>query len=586
MSFIEINNLSWRYSEKSPFAISNLNLTIDKGEFIGIMGATGSGKTTLALALRGLIPEFFEEGVIEGEIRINDIKIFESDANLLADVIGMVFQDASSQILGTTVTQDIAFGPSNLDLPKEEVLEIVAQYIERMGLQGKEFRSPDKLSGGEMQRLAAAGVMCMEPSVLVMDEPAAELDPKGKEDLCAILNQLRNEKGITVVLIEQDPELIIRFCDRMAILDKGELVLLGTPREVFSNTKLCIQYGVNPPEIVEVSQTLKEKYQIEFQPTPISSEELVSQILPIIKNKNGKNKQAQKPIQEVDKVEEKTPLFSIQNLTHTYSSSGYSVKALDNISFDIYPGEYITIIGSNGAGKTTLAKHLNGLLTPTSGDVIYNNVNLKGKKTAELFSEIGYCFQNPDHQIFSKSVYEEIAFGLVNLGMEEEEINQKVKAVLELVNLSGFEDSNPFNLGKGERQKIALASTIVLEPNTLVIDEPSTGLDWIESQNIFSLIDGLNKKGTTLIAITHDMRIVREYATRVIVMTEGHIIFDGKPYELISSPEIFTQGKIDMTPIFKVYNELHDYFPAGVQDATRSLTSFADSLMEMIADLD
>jgi energy-coupling factor transport system ATP-binding protein len=578
MAYIEISNLSWRYRENSPDVLKNVNLSINKGDFFGIMGATGSGKSSFALAVRGLIPAFFEEGKLQGKVVIGDIEVTKSDANLLADKIGMVFQDASSQILGTTVHQDVAFGPSNLCYPKERVLELVDRYLQKVRLTDKSDRSPAMLSGGEMQRLAAAGVLCMEPSILVLDEPAAELDPRGKDELCVMLDDLRKEQDITIILIEQDPELIVRYSDRVAIFNHGEVALLGSPREVFSNTEKCIEMGVFPPEIVQLAHSLTSDYKQNFSPLPLTSGEMHEQVLAKIAARG----QGAKQIYVADKekttklLEISETFIKIENLSHIYSSTAEKVTALKNINLSITAGEYVTIIGSNGAGKTTLTKHLNGLLQPTTGKVYYRGEDVAKKQTAELSTEIGYGFQNPDHQIFSKTVHEEIAFGLVNLGMNEEEINDRVSRVLDLVGLGDVSTINPYNLGKGERQKVALASTIVLEPKTLVIDEPTTGLDWIESKRVLNLIHELNKKGTTVIVVTHDMRIVREYATRVIAMNAGEIVFDGTPYELMSSPEVFKVTNVGMTPVFHLYYSLSEYFPASQKSNLHTLEDFSE----------
>lgn len=578
MSFIEVSSLSWRYYEDSPDVIKSLDLSIERGEFFGIMGATGAGKTTFALALRGLIPAFFEEGKLAGSVVVDGIEVTKSDANLLANRIGMVFQDASSQILGTTVRQDVAFGPSNLVYPKERVNAVVDQYIEKVRLTEKQHRSPAKLSGGEMQRLAAAGVLCMEPSLLVLDEPAAELDPLGKEELCELLDELRREKNITVVLIEQDPELIVRYSDRLAIFHQGEIALLGSPREVFSHTEECTRLGVFPPEIAQLAQNLSVEYHEVFSPLPLTAEEMQNQIL----DKIGQRDEAIIPQPsastlkaEGDPVHSTDPLIKIRDLSHTYQSSTEAINALKKIDLDIYSGEYVAIIGSNGAGKTTLTKHLNGLLKPTTGTVLYKGTDISRRKTAELVSEIGYCFQNPDHQIFSKTVYEEIAFGLVNIGIDESQIAERVNVALDLVGLKGVSNENPHNLGKGERQKVALASTIVLEPETLVIDEPTTGLDWLESQRILNLIHELNLKGTTVLVVTHDMRIVREYATRVLAMNAGEIVFDGTPYELIQTPEVFKIANVAMTPVFQLYYALSSRFPSEQMEPLHSLEDFS-----------
>lgn len=582
MPIIQVDNINWRYETQEPKVINDISLEIESKEFIGIMGPTGAGKTSLALALRGLIPEFFEDGKFEGKVTVHGIDVSNSSPQLFANVVGSVFQDASSQILGTTVFDDIAFGPCNLGLERDEVIKRVNTYANKLKLTEKLYRDPDALSGGEMQRLVAAGALCMEPKVLIMDEPAAELDPKGRQDLGEILDGLRDGKDVTVILIEQDPELIASYSSKVAIMSKGKIVAYGNAKEVFAQIDLCDEVGVSPPEMVKLANLLK-KGNIELSTLPLSSEEMFKEILKIFSLSelsgaatNDKRLQYSKFVRSDIK-----PLYEFENLIHTYDTPNGPFNALDGVNLNIYPGDYITLIGTNGAGKTTLTKHINNILSPTEGFVKLKGEDIKGKDVSEFLSEVGYCFQNPDHQIFSNTVKEEVAYGLLNLGLPQEKIDKKVDDILELVGLSDVKDENPFSLGKGERQKIAIASTVVMEPEFLVIDEPTTGLDWNESKKILELIETLHKQGTTILAVTHDMRIVREYSTRVAAMNKGKIIFDGDITGLLDNQELFENANINLPPVLDLYHKLKPYFPEIENNKVRTIEDMSELLIKL-----
>lgn len=574
METIDIKDLSWRYTNNKPDVLRNINIEVRSGEFLGIMGPTGAGKSTFALALRGVLFDFFEDGVVTGKASIKKVDVIRSSPQLFADRIGLVFQDASNQVLGTTVREDIAFGLCNLGLPVDEIISRIDHYIAKVRLTDKDWRSPATLSGGELQRLAIAGVLSMEPSVLVLDEPFAELDPRGKQELCELLDNLRNEKDITVVLIEQDMELIARYADRVAIFHKGEIVIYDKPCEAFRQLDKCIEIGVNPPEIIHLAVLMNARYGIVFNPLPLSAKEMCTQIKTMMRG-SGKitDTEPNKPTlsencvfrcqdlkvssQELEQ-KSKQALIRIEDLSYVYPAAEANAPALIDVNMEIFRGEYIGLVGCNGAGKTTLTKHLNGMLSAIKGRVIYKGKDIPYKTTTILASEIGYCFQNPDHQIFEQSVFNEITYGLKNLDLDQKEIEVRVSNVLRLVGLSDYADEHPHNLGKGQRQKIALASIIVLEPEILVIDEPTTGLDWFESKKILNLIHELHSRGTTVIVVTHDMRIVREYATRIVVMSDGRIAFDGPPKSLASRQDVLKTAGISLGPIFELYQLLSE----------------------------
>lgn len=548
MPIIEVTDVSWRYSDDGSDVLTRMKLTVDAGEFVGIMGPTGAGKSSLAQVVRGIIPGFHDEGRFIGRVVVNNVDVSQSDPQHTADDIGLVFQDAGSQIIGTRVIQDATLGPSNLGLDRDTIYARARRYLEKVRLGGLEERPSSALSGGQMQRLAIAGVLAMEPKVLVLDEPVAELDPVGRREVAQILSDLRTNDGATVILIEQDPELVAQFCDRVLLVHEGRIVREGTPREVFADPQLCLEFGVYAPEAAVLAQ-LVVGAGTSVPDIPLTAAELM-QVVQIDESKLGV-------------VQEATPLpleasaagasVEVENLTFSYDGS---TPVLSDVSLSVRAGEYLAIVGSNGAGKTTLTKHLNGLRRPSSGSVRINGRDIAKVGTSQIALEIGYCFQNPDHQIFSKTTVEEVMFGLQCQGVHDDEARRRAMEILHTFGMTDVAEHNPHSLGKGERQKIALASILVLEPPIAVIDEPTTGLDWTEAQEILDLIDRFNSNGSTVLAVTHDMRLVRDRASRVVAMSRGQIVFDGKPVDFFLDNEAMALADVEPPAVSEVLGML------------------------------
>jgi len=533
---IDLRNVSWRYGEDQPLVLDDVSLHVEAGEFVGIIGATGSGKSTLAYAIRGMIPSFFEGGVLSGSVTVGDMNIAESHPQFSSDLLGMVFQDAASQAFGSTVLLDASFGPTNLGLPRPTVVERVRTYLDRVRLGAKYGQSPATLSGGETQRLAIAGVLAMQPNVLILDEPVAELDPHGRKEVCQILDELRESHGATVILIEQDPDLVARYADRILLMSSGRIARDGTPREVFADAEGCIDLGVFPPETALIAQRLAARTGVAFPETPLVARELTP-TLPAV---------AQPLTDARVTAEDREIVLEARGLWHTYPNG---LDALSNVDLQVRQGEYLAVVGTNGAGKTTLTKHFNGILRPTRGTVLVEGDDIVSIPTPDLAMSIGYCFQNPDHQIFASTVADEIEFGLKCYGVSEDERPERVARVMTAFDLTELADANPLNLGKGQRQKVALASILVLEPKILVIDEPTTGLDWQECAQILDILDGFHERGTTIVAVTHDMRLVRERARRVVAMSGGRIAYDGPTSEFFFEHDVLASADIELTPV-------------------------------------
>jgi energy-coupling factor transport system ATP-binding protein len=414
---IELKNVSYCYPRAAVKSLKRVDLTVEKGKFVVIMGRTGAGKTTLSLCLNGLIPQLLQ-GDLAGEVIVAGKKTSNYRVQELAKQVGLVLQEAESQIVGRTVEEDVAFGPRNFGVPIEEVHRKVEQALKRVQLREHNKRSTVELSGGEKQRVVIAGVLAMEPEIMVLDEPTSELDPEGRVEVYRALDYLRRESNRTLLVIEHSSEEILQRADEVVVLNHGEIVWQGPPKRLFRDIPLLQEFGIKPLPVSLLGWEFYQRGWIELKDIPLdvaSAESLIRSLISKQKPRDVKNP-LPKPIEirEVHhdrmeaKVVQSSPLIQISQLVHRYESGQIALQGFD---LAIQKGEFVALVGSNGAGKTTLAKHLNGLLKPTQGEVIVKGMNTKESDTAHLARTIGYVFQNPDHQIFSVSVEKELEFG-------------------------------------------------------------------------------------------------------------------------------------------------------------------------------
>lgn len=473
----------------------------------------------------GLVPQFFEGGVLSGKVVVDGLPAPETPMQKLSSTVGLVFQDAESQILGVTVRDDVAFGPGNLGLDKEEILRRVKGSLSTVRLTGYEDREIDTLSGGEKQRLALAGVLAMKPRVLLLDEPTSQLDPVGKDEVFSVIKRLREDADTTIIIVEHRAEEIAKYADRILVMDSGKIVFEDTPRHVFQQIDRVYELGVRPPQVSELAHRLRRRG-IRFEGNPLTEDEIIPFLVSRI---SGKRKLKAPPGRE----EAEEPIIEVRELDHVYPGGYHALKRID---LKIGRGEFLAIIGQNGSGKTTLVKHFNGLLKPTRGRVIVDGLDTTQTTIGELAKRVGYIFQNPDHQIFAKTVREEVAFGPKNMKLSREEVKRRVDRALAFVGMRRFADSHPFLLMKGERQRVAFASIVAMRPEVFVVDEPTTGQDFEGRENMMTMLSKLNERGHTIVIVTHDMRIVAEYCRRIVVLRQGRILLDA-PTRYVFSQE-------------------------------------------------
>lgn len=524
---IEIKGLSFTYKNSDSEVLKDVDLSIEEGKFTVIMGRTGAGKTTLAMLPNGIIPQLVE-GTVKGTIIAGGKDSSKYRVQTMAREIGLVLQDPETQIFGRTVDEDTAFGPRNYLVPRDEIKERIKSALDKVRLDGYEKRQTSQLSGGEKQRLAIAGILAMDPSIIILDEPTSELDPIGREEIYSTMVSLQKDQKKTVVAVEHSSQEISEKADSIVVLSDAHVVWLGSPKDFFRELDLVERYGIKPLPVSKVGWELYKKGFIAKEEIPLSVDDAYALVVKLLDGRKLGFSPAEAPRQE------RTKLIEVNDVHYQYDKSK---EALKGVSFDIYEGDYVALIGQNGAGKTTLAKHFNSLFKPTSGRILVCGKDTRNEEPNTLAEQIGYVFQNPDNQIFSTSVYKEMEYGLKALKLSEEEMSKRIHEIAKLLDIEKVLEEHPFSLGKGERQRVAVASILVLKPKILVVDEPTTGQDWDGIQNMMKLIDELHANGTTIVMITHDMDVVATHANRVIVMAKGSMVADG------SVRDVFKQEK-------------------------------------------
>ncbi len=531
---IALEQVTFTYAGGERPALAAVSLYQKRGEMIGVIGATGAGKSTLAKCLNHIVPGF-EDGEFRGLVRIDGRTLRDGRVCDYAPLVGMVFQDFEAQLFSTNVAHEVAFAMEQVGMERAQMLERLRPALDAVGLRGFDHRDPTSLSGGEKQRLAIAAVMALRPSVIVLDEPTTDLDPEGKAEVFALIRRLRAE-GLSLVVIEHETEELLE-CDRLILLREGGVAADAPPDKLLVRIEMLEESGVHPPDL---NRLLKH---LGLSGHARSVEEAEA----VVRRALGMPAEARlgplAPGQDADA--KGAALVAVEHLSFAYTGGE---RVLNDVSLEIAPGEFLAIIGQNGSGKTTLAKHIVGLLRPDAGSITLagrNRLSLRASESAHL---AGYVFQNPDHQIFAATVGGEVAFGPRNFGFAPDEIERRCEEVLTAVGLNDARERDPFLLGKGERQRLAVASVLALRPRLLILDEPTTGLDYREQLRMMNLVCELNRAGTAIVIISHTPWLVAEYARRVVLLGKGRKLFDGPVREFFGKPELLAASSFRPPP--------------------------------------
>ncbi|MGV8908051.1 MAG: ABC transporter ATP-binding protein [Propionicimonas sp.] len=535
---LDLVGVSYRYPVADTDALHQVDLTFRKGSFTVIMGPAGAGKSTLLMILNGVIPQL-KEGILDGQVLLDGADLETYRIQTITRYVGLVLQDAESQILGRTVAEDVSFGPRNYLVPRGEIQHRIGDCLAAVQLTGLEGYDTAQLSGGQKQRLAIAGILALQPQVLCLDEPASELDPQGRTELYRTVDALRSSRDTTIVAVEHTGSDVVCRADRLVVLNHGAVTWQGDPIEFFTDPDLARANQVKPLPVATIGAELVAAGLIQRSEVPLSADAAETLIRRLLA---GRALPA--PALPAPSRQPGDPVIELHDLVHTYPGGR---RGLADVNLSVGRGEYVAVVGRNGAGKTTLVKHLNRLLDPTSGTVGVNGLDAGALEPWELAQHVGYVFQNPDHQIFSTTVAAEVRYGLTLAGLTPADIDTRVEDVLALTGLSAVRDEHPFSLSKGERQRVAVASILALRPAILVLDEPTTGQDCAGVQAMMTLVDRLNADGTTIVMITHDLDLVSHHARRVVVMNDGRITADGVTADVLSRTDILAAAAVHTT---------------------------------------
>ncbi|MTK06256.1 MAG: ATP-binding cassette domain-containing protein [Hungatella sp.] len=534
MAFIEVKGLKYKYPHTSKLVLDGIDFEADKGQFIGIVGENQAGKSTLCQAFAGLVPTMFR-GAYGGKVIIDGIEASKVPIAVLCQKVGLVFQNPFNQLSGAkdTVFEEIAFGLQNLGIPREEIGKRVDKALKLLDISKYKDRNPFDLSGGQIQRVAIASILAMEPEVLVLDEPTSQLDPQGSEDVFLVVEKLA-KTGITIIMVEQKMEKLAAYCDKILLLHRGSQVAYDVPERIFSRDDLR-ELGVEPPVYTQVSKALsvyRKEGEDLLYPVTLKQIQNHKDQFPVTISKTGRELTSDKPGQDI---------FTIKDLGFHYIPGAPIIENL-TLSLDIRP---TAVIGQNGAGKTTLVKLLKGLLKPRAGAVLLEGEDISGRTVAQLAKKVGYVFQNPDDQIFKNQVLEEVMVGPLNIGMTRKEGEQRAREALEMVGLLHAEKENPYDLDLSERKMVAIASVVAMDPKVLILDEPTIAQDARGREVLGQLIRTMTERGKFVLAILHDMDFVARYFERVIVMAGGKVISDGSGEKIFYEKDTLTKARLE-----------------------------------------
>lgn len=560
---IECRGVSFSY-DGAVSALDGVDLNIEDGEFFCILGGNGSGKSTFAKHLNALLqPD-------AGTVRINGMDA--SDPELVYDIrstAGMVFQNPDDQLVATLVEDDIAFGPENLGVPSAQIAQRVREALKGVGLVGFERHETHALSGGQKQRVALAGVLAMEPRVLILDEASSMLDPRGRKGLMKACHAL-HDRGMTIVMITHFMEEAAE-ADRVAVFRAGRVAMLGTPEEILTRADELAELNLDMPASCCLGTALRAKgVPVHAQ---VREADMVAEIAQVYADRSGEDTAGRPSASDsrvLDNVSSATdgtavsePVIEISHLSHSYSLSarerrrwhkrsataGKSSKqalwgndpsspwALRDVSLAVRRGEFLGLAGHTGSGKSTLVQHLNGLIRPQEGSVCALGLDLSNKKdAAAVKAKVGVVFQYPERQLFAETVAQDVAFGPHNLGLPQDEVDRRVESSLSRVglDLSAVGDKSPFELSGGQQRRVAFAGVLAMEPEVLVLDEPMAGLDPAARRDFLELIGRLHDEGLTVVMVSHSMDDLANCCDRIVVMNEGAVFAEGTPTQVFA----------------------------------------------------
>lgn len=544
--------------------LKGVDLTIKKGEFIALLGRNGSGKTTFSKQLNAILRPS------EGTVTVDEMGT--RDAEKLYDIrqhVGMVFQNPDNQMVAANVEEEVAFGPENLGMESDTIVARVKQALEQVRMWKRRKTAPNHLSGGQKQRIAIAGILAMHPDYIVLDEPTAMLDPKGRKEVMEALQRLNQEQEMTVILITHDMEEAA-LAGRVILLADGQVRFDGTPEDFFGEDALLAEMGMEAPLSYRVRKLIdsdvfeKKIGDARVEEATIDKREKVAEY-----DKTGREWEASSELvdkkknkkAEAETDEKNQALLSLQHVSYIYSpGTAYEKVALDDVNLSLGKGEIVGLAGHTGSGKSTMIQLLNGLLKPTSGTVTFEgkDIHAKGYSGNYLRSKVGMVFQYPEHQMICDTVWEDVAFGPGKQGLTGEACETRVEEALRFVDLpEKYYQASPLQLSGGQKRRVAIAGVLAMHPEYIILDEPAAGLDAAGKREIFDRIRRMSREqGIGVLLVSHSMEDLAEYADRIIVLDDGKKILDDRPAQIFAKRETLADCGLDVPEAVKFADRL------------------------------
>ncbi|WP_286315279.1 ABC transporter ATP-binding protein [Romboutsia ilealis] len=555
---IEFKDFSFQYRVQAEPTVKNINLTIYEGEKVLIVGPSGSGKSTLSHCINGLVP-FFYDGFITGRLSINGNDATKMNIFEISKIVGTVLQDPDSQFIGLTVGEDIAFKLENYCVSQDEMIDKVNKSAELVDIKKELYTSPYKLSGGQKQRVTLAGVTVDDVKILLFDEPLASLDPATGKSAIELIDKIQKQNNKTAIIIEHRLEDVLHCdVDRVIVMDKGEIIADTTIDEIIRKDILR-KIGIREPLYLtalryancEINNTLNLKN--------IETLELGEY--------KEKIKAWYENIEDYESDENQNPILELDNVNFSYNKEKQILK---NVSFKINKGDMAAIVGRNGAGKSTISKLVCGFYKPTSGRILFDGNDMVDYTIKERSQKIGFVMQNPNQMISKTMVYDEVAFGLKIRGLSDSQIKERVYETLKICGLYGYRNWPISALSFGQKKRVTIASILVLNPEMIILDEPTAGQDFKHYTEIMEFLVDLNKKGVTILMVTHDMHLMLEYTNKVIVLSEGEKIADNIPAYVLTNKEIIEKSNLKETSLHQLA------LKCNIEDTTKFVNRFID----------
>ena len=556
---IDMRDVSFAYGGQADLALANINLAIDEGSFVGIIGPSGAGKSTLASILSGAIPHHYS-GSLYGETRVAGLDTCEVTLTDIARVVGSVLQDIDAQMVASVVEDEMLFGLENFGVPHDQIEERVTAALDAVGITDLRDREIATLSGGQKQKVAIAAILALAPRVLVLDEPTAALDPASSRAVFEILREAQRLTGVTVIIIEQMVALLAEYCERIIVLDRGQIALDGAPHEVFAHASELRAIGVDSPRTARVSNSLSDLGLVKATLPALSIDEAEELVCSALRDSSALaaadrteapcpcattnepptrclTEQVSNRAEGTGRDAASSPMVELRGVSFSYGPGSASV---DDIDLSVKRGEILALVGQNGAGKTTLTKLLNGLLKPSEGSVHIAGLDTRTTPVSTLAAHVATLFQNPDRQLCRPTVLDEVAFGLELHGVEVPVARERAAVVVERFGLPA--DAAPFSLSRGQRQLVALAGVVVLDPKVIILDEPTSGLDYRECMTVMETVRERARAGAAVVMVCHDMEVVSDFATSLAVMANGRVIACGSTQHVFAQRDVLKRA--------------------------------------------